>query len=65
MLTHWTNLIRSDCKVVRIGKDYIYPIFKCGSTTLFVNADQILVNTLIRVNTFYYFLYFYIGFAMI
>ena len=44
MLTHWTNLIRSDCKVVRIGKDYIYPIFKCGSTTLFVNADQILVN---------------------
>ena len=44
MLTHWTNLIKTDCKVVRIGKDYIYPIFKCGCTTLFVNADQILIN---------------------
>ena len=44
MLTHWTNLIKTDCRVVRIGKDYIYPIFKCGCTTLFVNADQILVN---------------------
>ena len=44
MLTHWTNLFKSDCKVVRIGKDYVYPISKCGSTTLFVNADQILVN---------------------
>ena len=44
MRTLWTNLIRSDCKVIMIGKDYIYPIFKCGSTTLFVNADQILVN---------------------
>jgi len=44
MLTHWTNLFKSGCKVVRIGKDYVYPIFKCGSTTLFVNADQILVN---------------------
>ena len=44
MLTHWTNLIKTDCKVVRIGEDYIYPIFKCGSTTLFVNADHILVN---------------------
>ena len=44
MLTHWTNLIKTDCRVVRIGKDYIYPIFKCGCTTLFVNADQILIN---------------------
>ena len=44
MLTHWTNLIKTDCKVVRIGNDYVYPIFKCGCTTLFVNADQILVN---------------------
>ena len=44
MLTHWTNLIKTDCKVVRIGNDYVYPIFKCGCTTLFVNADQILIN---------------------
>ena len=42
MLTHWTNLIKSDCKVVKIGTDYIYPIFKNGSATLFVNADKIM-----------------------
>ena len=44
MLTHWTNLIKSDCKVIKIRTDYIYPIFKNGSTTLFVNADKIIIN---------------------
>jgi len=44
MLTHWTNLFKVDCRVVRIGEDYVYPIMKNGSATIFVNADEILIN---------------------
>ena len=44
MIKHWQQLLNTDCKVVRIGKNYLYPIFKCGSTSLMNNADNIIKN---------------------
>ena len=26
----WNNLITTDCEIIRIDKDWIYPIFKNG-----------------------------------
>ena len=44
MIKHCQQLLNTDCKVVRIGKQHLYPIFKCGSTSLMNNADNIIKN---------------------
>ena len=44
MLTHWNKLLTTDCKVVKIKNEYIYPIFKNGSTTLHNNAEKVYKN---------------------
>jgi len=30
MLTHWNKLLNTDCEIIRMGQDWIYPIFKNG-----------------------------------
>ena len=44
MLTHWRTLLDTDCRVVVIGDNVLYPIFKNGSTSLFADADRVLTN---------------------
>ena len=44
MLTHWNKLLTTDCEVVKIKNEYIYPIFKNGSTTLRNNAEKVYKN---------------------
>ncbi len=44
MLTHWNNLLNTDCVVVRIGPHTIYPIFRVGQSTLMSICDQKYIN---------------------
>jgi len=44
ILTHWNNLLNTDCEVIRIKNEYIYPIFKNGSSTLRNNAEKVYKN---------------------
>ena len=44
ILTHWNNLFNTDCEVVKIKNEYIYPIFKNGSSTIRKNAEQVYKN---------------------
>lgn len=44
MLTHWNRLLNTDCKVIEKDGIFIYPIFKNGSSSLFREADRVLVN---------------------
>ena len=44
MLTHWNNLLNTDCIVVDVGPHTIYPIFKNGSSSLMSVADKTYVN---------------------
>lgn len=44
MLKHWKNLLNTECKVVKIGTQTVYPIFKVGSTSLFSVADETYIN---------------------
>ena len=48
MLTHWNKLINTDCKVVRLGESFIYPIFRNASSSLFESADQTFTNNEIK-----------------
>lgn len=50
MLKHLYKLLDADCRVVMLGGLAIYPIFKVGSTSLFYDADSVLVNEQIRTN---------------
>ncbi len=43
-LSHWNKLINTDCKVYKIGKHYIYPIFKNGSSSLNKIEKQVFFN---------------------
>jgi len=45
MLTHWNKLLNTDCTVIDIGTDTIYPIFKNGSSSLMAVADKTYVNS--------------------
>ena len=44
MLTHWNNLLNTDCEVIKIKNEYIYPIFKNGSSTIRNNAEKVYKN---------------------
>ncbi len=44
MLTHWNKLVLTDCRVVDVGGQHFYPIFKNGSSSLISQADSTLVN---------------------
>ncbi len=30
MITHWNKILTTDCEIIRMGQDWIYPIFKNG-----------------------------------
>jgi hypothetical protein len=30
MLKHWNKILNTDCEIIRMGQDWIYPIFKNG-----------------------------------
>lgn len=44
MLKHWQSLLNTDCRVVVKDGRTLYPIFKNGSTSLFLDADRVLTN---------------------
>ena len=44
MLTHWNKLLNTDCIVIDVGPDTIYPIFKNGSSSLMAVADKTYIN---------------------
>ena len=46
MLKHWQELFNTDCDVVKIKNEYLYPIYKCGSTSLLKDAKQINMTKL-------------------
>tara|TARA_B100000519_G_scaffold200359_1_gene213334 strand:+ start:1832 stop:2359 length:528 start_codon:yes stop_codon:yes gene_type:complete len=48
MLTHWNKLINTDCVVVGIGDQKIYPIFRNGSSSLINSANKKYVNNKIK-----------------
>ena len=48
MLTHWNNLINTDCLIVKIGPHTVYPIFRVGYSTLLSVCDQKYVNNQIK-----------------
>ena len=58
MLTHWNKLLTTDCEVVKIKNEYIYPIFKNGSTALRNNAEKVYKNNELKLgnkeNVFYH-----------
>jgi len=43
-LSHWNTLLNTDCKVYRIDKTHVYPIFKNASSSLGQVYDQVLLN---------------------
>jgi len=48
MLTQWNKLLNTDCKVVRVGNEIVYPIFRVGYTTLMSVCDHVYVNEQIQ-----------------
>lgn len=48
MLSKWTHLLNTDCKVISIGDSYIYPIFRNGSSSLCHSQDNVYYNNEIR-----------------
>tara|TARA_B100000519_G_scaffold160835_1_gene142821 strand:- start:2251 stop:2778 length:528 start_codon:yes stop_codon:yes gene_type:complete len=44
MITHWNELLNTDCLVVRLGGDYVYPIFRNASTSLIEDSERTLIN---------------------
>ena len=36
MLTHWNKILNTDCTVIKLQEQYIYPIFKNGSSKMFL-----------------------------
>ena len=36
MLTQWNKILNTDCTVIKLQEQYIYPIFKNGSTKMFL-----------------------------
>ena len=48
MLKHWQELFNTDCKVVKVKNRYVYPIFKCGSSSFFKETKQVIKNARIE-----------------
>jgi len=48
MLRYWNKLVNTDCKVALFHGKAVYPIFKNGSTSLFNEARDVLVNHQIK-----------------
>lgn len=44
MLKAWSKLLNTECKVIRLGENYVYPIFRNGSTSLFQSQEQVYVD---------------------
>ena len=44
ILQNWNRLINTECVVIRIGEEAIYPIFKNASTNLLKVCDEKFVN---------------------
>lgn len=44
MLKHWSELLTTDCVVVRVGRYFVYPIHRVGHTSLMDAAEQKYVN---------------------
>lgn len=44
ILKHWREILNTDCVVVGIGDQVLYPIFKVGSSSLMASADRRFTN---------------------
>lgn len=45
MLKHWQQILNTDCEVVVVNQQNIFPIFRNGYTTLIDIADKKLLNS--------------------
>jgi hypothetical protein len=45
---NFNDLLNADCRVIKIGNQFVYPIFKVGSNSLFAEADTVFLNNEIR-----------------
>ena len=48
---NWNNILSSDCTVCKLGPRMVYPIFRCGFTSIRATADKTYVNEEIKTNT--------------
>jgi hypothetical protein len=48
MLKHWTSLLTTECKVVQVDDQMIYPIFRVGSSSIKKVASKVYTNKQIR-----------------
>lgn len=48
MLKQWQRYLTTDCKVVRIDDDWIYPIYRNASSGLFKRSDGQMINSEIK-----------------
>ena len=44
MLKQWQKYLTTDCKVIRIDDDCIYPIYRNASSGLFAKSDSLIIN---------------------
>ena len=45
---NWNNILSSDCTVCKLGPRMVYPIFRCGFTSIRATADKTYVNEEIK-----------------
>ena len=51
MLTHWNKILNTDCTVIKLHEQYIYPIFKNGSSKMFLRKrGKFFDNTDVLLN---------------
>jgi len=44
MRYNWSSLVTTECRVIKIRNNTVYPIFRNGSTSLFMDADTVYTN---------------------
>lgn len=47
---NWNNILTGDCTVYGLGPRMVYPIFRCGFTSIRATADKTYVNQQIKAN---------------
>ena len=45
---NWNNILSGDCTVYGLGPRMVYPIFRCGFTSIRASADQTFINKQIK-----------------
>tara|TARA_B110000858_G_C17608478_1_gene383363 strand:+ start:24 stop:545 length:522 start_codon:yes stop_codon:yes gene_type:complete len=45
---NWNNILSGDCTVYKLGSRMVYPIFRCGFTSIRASADETFINKQIK-----------------